>query len=51
MWTPKNREEQSTICPKCGSECVQRDFLDEKDMSAMLEDLKRENKFRIRKKQ
>lgn len=43
IWVPRNRDDQSTICPKCGNECVQKDFLDKSDMSAWVEDLKRNN--------
>ncbi len=45
QWVPKNRDEESRICPKCGQECTHEDFLtDERDLRIWREDLMRDNK-------
>ena len=41
QWTPQSKDEQSTICPKCGNNCVQGEFIPKEDMQAFQDDLKK----------
>jgi len=43
LWIPKTTEDQSTICPKCGNECVQRYFNDKRELKSWQELQKRSN--------
>ena len=49
-WTPKNIDEQSRICPKCGEECTLEDVLTKDDVQAYYDELRNSKDFRVRDK-
>lgn len=40
QWTPQSKDEQSAICPKCGNNCVQLDFIPKEDIQTWQNDRK-----------
>ncbi|MCE9652636.1 MAG: hypothetical protein K8Q89_06230 [Nitrosarchaeum sp.] len=38
QWTPQSDDEQSIVCPKCGSECIKVDVVLKDEIEAWYED-------------
>jgi len=50
QWAPQNKDEQSAVCPKCGNECTQLDFIHKEDMQAWQNDIVNNSKYKLKGK-